>query len=158
LDPEKSGALENPGEPRASQAVQEARPMPPMPYKPEGKMHFHYPKELKMHVTLEALRERMPQCEIGEIYGVPQTLISIWKRAAIEAIRGNIHYKVRRTRASLQLEEPQAEDAEGDAVPSFPEADPETLQHLCWILRGAARQLEKDPATLRQLIRGERAG
>ena len=132
--------------------------MLPMPYKPEGKTHVHYPKELKMHVTLEALRERMPQSEIGEIYGVPQSLISIWKRAAIEAIRGNIHYKVRRTRASMQIDDEQAGDVEGDAAPPFPEADSVTLQHLCWILRSAARQLEKDPAALRQLIRGEVEG
>jgi hypothetical protein len=141
-------------------------PSLPRPFRPEGKTHIHYPREFKIHVTLEALRERMPQCEIGEIYGVPQSLISIWKKAAVEAIRGNIHYKTRKTRGSMLLEKvtsgaprgdgQEEEEEEGDAAPA--ELTPEAAQHLCSILRGAARQLERDPAALQKLIRHELAG
>lgn len=138
-------------------------PALPLPYRPEGKTHIHYPRELKVHVTLEALRERMPQAEIGEIYGVPQSLVSIWKKAAIEAIRGNIHYKTRKTQGSTLFEKVTSgallgdggEDEEDDAAP--PELTPEAAQHLCSILRGAARQLEKDPAALKKLVRHELA-
>jgi transposase-like protein len=122
----------------------------PRPYRPEGKVHTRYPKELKFHVTLEALRERVPQSEIGAIYGIPQSLVSIWKKAAVETIRGNIHYKQRKRREALGLIEEQSQDEESlDVAPA------EAVQHLCRILRGAARQLERDPAALEQLIKRE---
>lgn len=124
----------------------------PRPYRPEGKVHTRYPKELKFHVTLEALRERVPQGEIGAMYGVPQSLVSIWKKAAVETIRGNIHYKQRKRREALGLMEEPPQDDESVTV------DPQqAVQHLCRILRGAARQLERDPAALNQLIKQELA-
>ncbi len=123
----------------------------PLPYRPEGAIHIRYPKELKFHVTLEALRERVPQCELGAMYGVPQSLISLWKKAAIETIRGNIHYKQRKRRAALSLpEDPQDEQA-------LPPVSSEAVQHLCTILRGAVRQLERDPAALEKLMKSELA-
>ncbi len=122
----------------------------PRPYRPEGKVHTRYPKELKFHVTLEALRERVPQSEIGAMYGIPQSLVSIWKKAAVETIRGNIHYKQRKRREALGLvEEPSQDDEAPNVAPA------EAVQHLCRILRGAARQLERDPAALEQLIKRE---
>lgn len=122
----------------------------PLPYRPEGKIHIRYPKELKFHVTLEALRERIPQCELGAMYGVPQSLISIWKKAAIETIRSNIHYKQRKRRAALNL----VEDASEDEEPLTPVSS-DAVQHLCTILRGAVRQLERDPAALEKLMKSE---
>jgi transposase-like protein len=122
----------------------------PRPYRPEGKVHIRYPKELKLHVTLEALRERVPQSEIGATYGVPQSLVSIWKKAAVETIRGNIHYKQRKRREALGLMEDPAQEEE-----LLPPASAEAVQQLCSILRGAARQLERDPAALEQLIKRE---
>ena len=121
----------------------------PLPYRPEGKIHTRYPKELKFHVTLEALRERVPQCELGAMYGVPQSLISIWKKAAIETIRGNIHYKQRKRRAALNL----MDDAQDDEP--LPPGTSDAVQHLCTILRGAVRQLERDPAALEKLMKSE---
>ena len=122
----------------------------PLPYRPEGKMHIHYPKELKLHVTLEALRERIPQCELGAMYGIPQSLISIWKKAAIETIRGNIHYKQRKRRAALNLLEDPSQEEE-----PLPAVSADAVQHLCSILRGAVRQLERDPAALEKLMKRE---
>lgn len=124
----------------------------PRPYRPEGKVHTRYPKELKFHVTLEALRERVPQGEIGAMYGVPQSLVSIWKKAAVETIRGNIHYKQRKRREALGLMDEPPQSEEPPAV-----APEQAVQHLCRILRGAARQLERDPAALNQLIKQELA-
>jgi transposase-like protein len=121
----------------------------PLPYRPEGKIHTRYPKELKFHVTLEALRERVPQCELGAMYGVPQSLISIWKKAAIETIRGNIHYKQRKRRAALNL----MDDLQDDEP--LPPVTSDAVQHLCTILRGAVRQLERDPAALEKLMKSE---
>ena len=122
----------------------------PRPYRPEGKVHIRYPKELKFHVTLEALRERIPQCELGAMYGIPQSLISLWKKAAVETIRGNIHYKQRKRREALGLMEDPSQVAE-----LLPPASAEAVQQLCSILRGAARQLERDPAALEQLMKRE---
>ncbi len=122
----------------------------PLPYRPEGKTHIHYPKELKFHVTLEALRERVPQCEIGAMYGIPQSLISLWKKAAIETIRGNIHYKQRKRRGALNLLEDPSQEEE-----PLPAVSADAVQHLCSILRGAVRQLERDPAALTKLMKSE---
>lgn len=119
----------------------------PRPYRPEGKANTHYPKDLKLHVTLEALRERLPQGELGAIYGIPQSLISIWKKAAVEAIRSNIHYKHRKRREALGL---VADSASEEALSAAP-AD--AVQHLCRILRDAARQIERDPAVLEKLVK-----
>lgn len=119
----------------------------PRPFRPAGKIHIHYPKELKFHVTLEALREKIPQGEIGAMYGVPESLVSIWKKAAVEAIRGNIHYKQRKRREALGLSEhPAAEEGSPAVVPT------ETVQHLCQMMRAAARQIERDPAILEKLL------
>lgn len=119
----------------------------PRPYRPEGKLHTRYPKELKLHVILEALKERIPQGELGAMYGIPQSLISIWKKAAVEAIRSNIHYKQRKRREALGLVEDPAQDEDSDTV-----APGEAAQQLCQILRVAARQIERDPAVLEHLV------
>lgn len=120
----------------------------PRPYRPEGKVHTRYPKELKLHVTLEALRERVPQGELGAMYGIPQSLISIWKKAAVEAIRSNIHYKQRKRREALGLA------AEPD---SGAETTSDAARHLCRILRDAARKIERDPAALEGLMKQDLA-
>lgn len=118
----------------------------PRPFRPEGRIHTHYPKELKLHVTLEALRERIPQSELGARYGIPQSLISIWKKAAVEAIQSNIHYKQRKRREALGLMlGPESEEE------SLPVAPAKTAQHVCHILRAAVRQIERDPAILERL-------
>jgi hypothetical protein len=140
------------GEAPADESVLTAGNAVPMPYRPEGKFHVHYPKELKLRVTLEALREKMPQCEIGALYSVPQPLISIWKKAAIETIRDNIHYKPRKRRAN-----PLAGEESAPGERPAPGESLDSVQYLCSILRGAAQQLENDPAALQQLIRSDLA-
>ena len=148
-----SSKRNDPGLPALPTLDQVASPSPdadqlPRPYKPEGKIHLHYPKELKFHVTLEALREKIPQAEIGAAYGVPQSLISIWKQAAVEAIRENIHGKQRkRRRALVTPEDPTTEEA--GSVP----VQAETVRNFCRLLRGAARQLEQNPDAVEQLVR-----
>lgn len=124
----------------------------PIPFRPEGKIHIHYPKELKFHVTLEALREKIPQNELGAIYGVPQSLVSIWKKAAVDAVRSNIHYKQRKRGEALGLiSDPLTEDA------FIPIPPAEIARHLCELLRAAARQIERNPAILQQLVGQELA-
>jgi hypothetical protein len=68
----------------------------------------------------------------------------------VETIRGNIHYKQRKRREALGLMEDPAQEEE-----LLPPASAEAVQQLCSILRGAARQLERDPAALEQLIKRE---
>lgn len=119
----------------------------PRPFRPEGGIHARYPKELKFHVTMEALREKIPQGELGAMYGVPQTLISIWKKAAVEAIRSNIHYKPRKRREALAPIPDQA--SEDESLPMTPTG---TAQQFCEVLRAAARRIERDPAILEHLV------
>lgn len=75
----------------------------PEPVRREGKSYVHYPKELKFQVVLEALQARRTQAEIGEMYGIPQSLISHWKKAAVESIRDSIDYRgrLRKIQSSL---------------------------------------------------------
>jgi transposase-like protein len=56
------------------------------PVRPDGKSNFEYPHELKVEVVLEVFKENARQSEIGERYGVPQPLISLWRKTAIEGI------------------------------------------------------------------------
>lgn len=56
------------------------------PVRPDGKTNFEYPHELKVEVVLEVFKENARQSEIGERYGVPQPLISLWRKTAIEGI------------------------------------------------------------------------
>jgi hypothetical protein len=84
------------------------------------------------------------------MYGIPQSLISLWKKAAIETIRGNIHYKQRKRRGALNLLEDPSQEEE-----PLPAVSADAVQHLCSILRGAVRQLERDPAALAKLMKSE---
>lgn len=79
-----------------------SRPLPE-PLRREGKSYLHYPKELKFQVVLEALQARRTQAEIGEMYGIPQSLISHWKKAAVESIRDSIDYRGRLRKIQLSL-------------------------------------------------------
>lgn len=56
------------------------------PVRPEGKTNFEYPHELKVEVVLEVLKGNIRQSEIAERYGVPQPLISLWRKTAIEGM------------------------------------------------------------------------
>lgn len=56
------------------------------PIRPEGKTNFEYPHELKVEVVLEVFKGNLRQSEIAERYGVPQPLISLWRKTAIEGI------------------------------------------------------------------------
>lgn len=56
------------------------------PVRPEGKTNLEYPHELKVEVVLEAFKGNIRQSEIAERYGVPQPLISLWRKTAIEGI------------------------------------------------------------------------
>jgi hypothetical protein len=79
---------------------------------------------------------------------VPQSLISIWKQAAVEAIRDRIHCKQRKRRKPLGLpEDPLMEDVK----PSVGSAD--AVEQFCRLLRGTARRLERDPAALEELVK-----
>jgi len=120
----------------------------PRPYRPEGRVHFRYPDELKFHITLEALRERVPQARLSAAYGVPQSLISIWKQAGVQAIHDKIHCKKRKRREALGLpEDPMMEDDKLSLGPA------DAVQQFCRLLRSTARQLERDPAALEELVK-----
>jgi transposase-like protein len=56
------------------------------PVRPDGKANFEYPHELKVEVVLEVFKGNARQSEIGERYGVPQPLISLWRKTAIDGI------------------------------------------------------------------------
>jgi transposase-like protein len=56
------------------------------PVRPDGKTNFEYPHELKVEVVLEVFKGNSRQSEIGERYGVPQPLISLWRKTAIDGI------------------------------------------------------------------------
>lgn len=85
------------------EAEDDARRPLPEPLRREGKSYLHYPKELKLQVVMEALQARRTQAEIGEMYGIPQSLISHWKKAAVESIRDSIDYRgrLRKIQSSL---------------------------------------------------------
>jgi len=90
----------------AAESDEAGHPRVPEPLRREGKSYLHYPKELKFQVVLEALQARRTQAEIGEMYGIPQSLISHWKKAAVESIRDSIDYRgrLRKSQASLSPE------------------------------------------------------
>lgn len=119
---------EAPGE--ADEAV---RPRVPEPLRREGKSYLHYPKELKFQVVLEALQARRTQAEIGEMYGIPQSLISHWKKAAVESIRDSIDYRGRLRKSQATL------SPEGGGVPL--QAD--SLLKVSAALRETAALLER---------------
>ena len=62
---------------------------------PDGRSNFEYPHELKVEVILEVFKGNARQSEISERYGVPQPLISLWRKAAIEGIVNSLHGKKR---------------------------------------------------------------
>jgi transposase-like protein len=102
----------------------------------EGKTYLHYPKELKFQVVMDALRGKLTQVEIGMRYGVPQSLVSIWKKAAIQSIREGIGYRGRvhrphRPRGSAGVE----------AVGELEEAG--SLVQISTMLRDAVELLER---------------
>lgn len=65
------------------------------PVRPDGKTNFEYPHELKVEIVLEVFKENARQSEIGERYGVPQPLISLWRKTAIEGIVKSLNGKRR---------------------------------------------------------------
>lgn len=63
--------------------------------RPDGKTNFEYPHELKVEVVLEVFKGNCPQSEISERYGVPQPLISQWRKTAIDGIINSLNGKRR---------------------------------------------------------------
>lgn len=91
------------GTPEALKEAPVVNEAPPMdwiakgkrPFRAEGKRNFEYPHELKVEVVMEVLRGTSKQAEIGERYGVPQSLVSIWRKTAIEGIVQSLDSKPR---------------------------------------------------------------
>lgn len=101
----------------------------------EGRTYLHYPKELKFQVVMDALRGKFTQAEIGMRYGVPQSLVSIWKKAAIQSVREGIGYRGRVHRPHR----PRGSAADG--IGEIEEAG--SLVQVSTMLRDAVELLER---------------
>lgn len=100
-----------------------------------GRPPGNYPAELKLQVTLDALKGDLTQRELGIKYGVPQPLISIWKSLGVQSIRESIDKPSNKGRKK--------------AMPSNPldqilaAAEVKSLNRLIHMLRDTADQLEQ---------------
>jgi hypothetical protein len=100
-----------------------------------GKVPENYSDELKIQVTLDALKGTLTQRELGIQYGVPQPLVSVWKSIGIQCVRDAIKNPPRRGRKKTGTPHPL------DHL--LAPADIKTLQRLTNMLRETADLLEQ---------------
>lgn len=100
-----------------------------------GRPPGNYPAELKLQVTLEALKGDLTQRELSIKYGVPQPLISIWKSLGVQCIRESIDKPSSKGRKKSPPSNPL------DQI--LAAAEVKSLQRLIHTLRDTADQLEQ---------------
>lgn len=100
-----------------------------------GRPPGNYPAELKLQVTLDALKGDLTQRELGIKYGVPQPLISIWKSLGVQSIRESIDKPSNKGRKKAAQSHPL------DQI--LAAAEVKSLNRLIHMLRDTADQLEQ---------------
>lgn len=95
-----------------------------------------YTNELKLEVTLEALREQITQRELSTKYDIPQPLISIWKKNAIASIQASIEHGNKRG--------PKRKEPSGALAKTLKSTELGRIRRLSRQLKSVAATLEEE--------------